>query len=100
MFGKDVQFVVLTRHAEWLGLVLAALVMIPGSPQVRGADPSEFSTADLEFFEKEVRPILVARCYECHSGKKDQGGLRVDSRQAIITGGATGPAVVPGDPKQ
>ncbi len=58
--------------------------------------------AGLEFFERQVRPILVARCYECHSGKIDRpkGGLRLDSLAAATTGGETGPAIVPGKPKE
>src|SRR5262245_2508106 len=58
--------------------------------------------AGVEFFEKQVRPILAARCYECHSGKSDKlkGGLRLDSREAALKGGDTGPAVVPGMPKE
>jgi hypothetical protein len=56
----------------------------------------------LEFFEKEVRPILAKRCYSCHSAtaKKIQGGLRLDSRAAALAGGDTGPAVVPKDLKE
>ena len=59
-----------------------------------------FTDADLEFFERQVRPLLVARCYECHGPETDElkGGLRIDSRAAILTGGETGPAIVPGDP--
>ncbi|HEY2411863.1 MAG TPA: PSD1 and planctomycete cytochrome C domain-containing protein [Pirellulaceae bacterium] len=55
-----------------------------------------------EFFEKQVRPILAARCLECHSGKaeKAKGGLRLDSRAAAMKGGDTGPAVVPGKSKE
>lgn len=58
----------------------------------------DFSANDLEFFEKKVRPILVNRCYECHSAesKLPKGGLRVDSRAALLAGGDTGPAIVPG----
>ncbi|HEX5106467.1 MAG TPA: DUF1549 domain-containing protein, partial [Pirellulaceae bacterium] len=58
--------------------------------------------AGLEFFEKQVRPLLVSRCYECHSAqsKKLQGGLRLDSLAAATKGGETGPAVVPGKPKE
>jgi hypothetical protein len=48
-------------------------------------------------FEAKVRPILVANCYDCH-GDQQYGGLRLDSRDAILKGGASGPAVVPGDP--
>ena len=54
-----------------------------------------FEEAALEFFEKEVRPILVSRCYECHSAEKGtpRGGLRLDSRDALLKGGDTGPGV-------
>lgn len=66
------------------------------------ADAPEFSEAELEFFEKEVRPLLAERCYECHRGGTEEepsGGLRLDSRVAIVAGGDTGPAIVPGDAK-
>jgi hypothetical protein len=61
------------------------------------ADPSP---KDVEFFEKKVRPILVEQCYNCHSEakKKHKGGLVVDSRSALLQGGDTGPAIVPGEP--
>jgi len=52
------------------------------------------------FFEKEVRPILANRCYECHGEKKQKGGLRVDALGYLKTGGDTGPALVPGEPEQ
>jgi len=55
---------------------------------------------DHDFFEKRIRPVLVERCYQCHSlsAGKEKGGLRVDSRESLLAGGGTGPAVVPGDP--
>ena len=59
------------------------------------------SDEDVAFFEKRVRPLLVDKCYECHSADSDevQGDLMVDSRATLRRGGITGPAVVPGDPK-
>ncbi|MGL4551676.1 MAG: PSD1 and planctomycete cytochrome C domain-containing protein, partial [Gemmataceae bacterium] len=56
--------------------------------------------ADAAFFEAKVRPVLFARCQECHSTrtKKKRGGLLLDGRAAILAGGDTGPAAVPGDP--
>ncbi len=65
---------------------------------VAAAAPKE--TADSAFFENRIRPVLVDNCYDCHSAtaKKLKGGLRVDSREALLKGGDTGPAVVPGDP--
>ena len=50
-----------------------------------------------EFFEARVRPLLAKRCFECHR-RQAEGGLRLDSRQAILRGGGLGPAIVPGDP--
>ena len=52
-----------------------------------------------KFFESKVRPLLVERCFECHShGKKIKGGLVLDSRGGWEMGGESGPALVPGKP--
>ncbi|QEH38135.1 Planctomycete cytochrome C [Aquisphaera giovannonii] len=51
-----------------------------------------------EFFESRVRPVLATRCFECHGEKKQKGGLRLDSSQAMRAGGDTGPAIVADDP--
>ncbi|HEX5214183.1 MAG TPA: c-type cytochrome domain-containing protein, partial [Vicinamibacterales bacterium] len=55
------------------------------------------TAAAIEFFEAKVRPILATYCQECH-GKKDEGGLKLNSREAILLGGNSGPAIAPGDP--
>jgi len=54
----------------------------------------------MEFFERKVRPVLVKHCYSCHSAKakKLRGGLRLDSREAMLAGGDSGTAFVPGQP--
>ncbi|HEY2573336.1 MAG TPA: PSD1 and planctomycete cytochrome C domain-containing protein [Verrucomicrobiaceae bacterium] len=54
----------------------------------------------VEFFEIRIRPLLVQRCYECHSTEKGKtkGGLSLDSREAVLQGGDSGPALVAGDP--
>jgi len=56
----------------------------------------------LDFFEKKIRPVLVERCYECHSAaaKKNKGGLTLDTRDGVLKGGDAGPAIVPGDPEK
>ncbi len=51
-----------------------------------------------EFFEKNVRPLLVERCFKCHGGEKTRGSLKLTSRQAVLQGGDNGPAAVPGKP--
>ncbi|HWA98053.1 MAG TPA: DUF1553 domain-containing protein [Pirellulales bacterium] len=55
---------------------------------------------DMAFFEKKIRPVLVEKCYSCHSAdaKTLRGGLLVDSRDALLAGGDSGPAVVPKKP--
>ncbi len=53
---------------------------------------------ETEFFEKEVRPVLVEQCYKCHGPDKQKGALRMDSRAAILKGTDDGPIVVPGKP--
>src|SRR3954447_26822420 len=50
-----------------------------------------------EVFEAKVRPILAANCYDCHTDQR-MAGLRVDSREALLKGGRSGPAIVPFDP--
>ena len=54
-------------------------------------------TDDTELFEREVRPVLVGTCLRCHGPEKQNGGLRVDSRESLLKGGDSGPAVVPKD---
>src|SRR4051794_28935040 len=50
----------------------------------------------LRFFESEVRPLIAAKCQKCHGPRQQRGGLRLDSRSALLRGGKTGPVVVPG----
>jgi hypothetical protein len=65
-----------------------------------GAHAQEADREGIEFFEKKIRPVLVDRCYSCHSAeaKKLKGDLYVDSREGLLKGGELGPAIVPGDP--
>lgn len=59
---------------------------------------AESSAADKErFFEERVRPVLANHCFECHGAKKQQAGLRLDTRALLIKGGDSGKVVVPGD---
>src|SRR6266852_9662976 len=77
-----------------------ALLMLLAAPVLVRADGPD--AAALEFFEKQVRPVLIDNCYRCHSDAKDKpkGKLRVDSRAAILRGGDNGPAAVPGKPAE
>jgi cytochrome c553 len=55
--------------------------------------------SDADFFENDIRPILANNCYSCH-GDATSGGLKLDSREALLKGGNHGPALVPGDPEK
>ena len=74
----------------------------PGDPARRNAeaaDPAE----GVAFFEKKIRPVLVAECYGCHStekAKKVRGGLALDTREGARKGGDSGPVIVPGSPSR
>ncbi len=65
------------------------------------AEPSPtFTSAQIAFFESEIRPLLSAHCWKCHAADKQQGGLRLDSRGAIFTGGDLGPAAIVAEPAE
>jgi len=57
------------------------------------------SQSQNEFFETKVRPVLASECFACHTDSQ-LGGLRLDSREAMLKGGKSGPAIVPGDPEK
>jgi hypothetical protein len=59
-------------------------------------DHATIAPEQREFFEKEVRPLLVKRCFECHGGSEADGGLSLASAKGWQQGGDSGPAIVPG----
>ena len=54
----------------------------------------------VEFFERRVWPVLVEHCVKCHGPRKQESGLRLDSREAILKGGDSGPAARSAKPKE
>ena len=83
------------------GLLVVSLALVPNS---RAAAPTTkpIASGDLQFFETKIRPLLAEKCYKCHSQQSDKvrGGLLLDTREATVAGGNTGPAVVPGKPDE
>jgi mono/diheme cytochrome c family protein len=71
--------------------LLCAWATIAGA--ARASDP-----AAVEFFEKNVRPVLSENCHSCHGPQKQKAGLRLDSAAAVGKGGETGPVITPGNP--
>jgi cytochrome c553 len=83
--------------AACFGIALVAVQAADARDDAPPAAPSA------EFFEKKIRPVLAAHCYQCHSAdaqraKKLKAGLLLDSRDGLLRGGDSGPAVVPGKP--
>ena len=77
-----------------LCLTLPTLAFAAGEAVIE-AQPDR---SQLEFFEKNIRPVLASRCYKCHSAtaEKLKGGLLLDTREGSRLGGESGHAVVPG----
>ncbi|MBC8356226.1 MAG: PSD1 domain-containing protein [Planctomycetes bacterium] len=71
---------------SWLSILLVAT-------SLSAADAEPFA-----FFENKVRPLLVERCYKCHSGTKAGGGLSLETATGWQKGGESGPAIVVGKP--
>jgi Protein of unknown function (DUF1553)/Protein of unknown function (DUF1549)/Planctomycete cytochrome C len=85
-----------------IGLALLFLSMCWAASDValaedQNPDQQSLTAAEIEFFETKIRPVLVTRCYECHSSKDPKGGLALDSRKGLLKGGDSGVVVIPGN---
>ncbi len=70
------------------------VVLLAGSTlTARGAAPPPGQKQEADFFEKKVLPILQAKCFKCHGGSRQRGGLSLASRKGLLLGGDRGPAV-------
>ncbi|MEO7678702.1 MAG: PSD1 and planctomycete cytochrome C domain-containing protein [Verrucomicrobiota bacterium] len=78
-------------------LVCVGFILVAGNLGAQVAPAAD--AAGLEFFEKKIRPLLVDNCYKCHSqqSEKVKGGLLLDSKESVLKGGDTGPALIPGN---
>ncbi len=90
------------RWPAWFLMVVQALAL---ESALELAPPraiaGEEEARDNEFFEKEVRPLLIQHCYKCHGELKEpKGGLTLTSREAVLKGGESGPAAVAGKSKE
>ena len=86
--------IIRTKH-----VCVATFVAALQLPYFAGAAaPSDL--AQLDFFEKKIRPVLAESCYECHSAsaKKLKGGLYLDTADGLVKGGDSGPGIIPGNP--
>ena len=71
---------------------LPFLTLLALGAAAQDAPSAKLPPEHVEFFEKKIRPVLVDRCYRCHSAQsgKSKGGLFVDTREALLKGGDSG----------
>jgi len=81
-----------------LALVWSISAVSAGEPNA-SVTARQQESAQLKFFENRIRPLLIERCYECHSGDNQEGGLRLDVADGLSRGGDSGAVVVPGEPQ-
>ncbi|RMF38729.1 MAG: DUF1549 domain-containing protein [Planctomycetota bacterium] len=74
--------------SSWMIAGCLAAVTIWHLPLARGSDQ-----ASIRLFEQEIRPMLLSECIRCHGPRKAEGDLRLDSRDAMLRGGDSGPAI-------
>ncbi len=75
----------------------------PKPPEARPADDKPLTQEQTAFFEKKIRPVLVDKCYSCHSAdtpKGAKGELLLDTREGTLKGAVAGPGVIPGNAKK
>lgn len=81
----------LKRNSAWLLLIVLTALFSPIT--AIAAEPEKLTPEQVEFFEKEIRPILVENCQGCHGPEKQWASLRLDSRDGMLKGGDSGPAL-------
>src|ERR1700676_1155515 len=82
-------------------MLKAAILLVPAALMAQTVPP--LAPDGVAYFEKNIRPLLAANCYACHSAKlpKPMGGLLLDSRAGVLHGGKSGvPALVAGKPEE
>lgn len=87
------------KHMNTIVRCFVASILLVGGVSVGRADVMAAKEA-ANFFENEVRPLLAEKCVKCHSEKKQEGSLRLDKLDGFLTGGDSGPAIVPGKPDE
>jgi len=89
-------------YVAFVAVVLTCAIAYSQDVATDGTANETASAKGIDFFEKQIAPILKRRCYKCHSHEsgKAKGGLVLDSRHGWKKGGTEGPAIVPGKPAE
>ncbi|MEX0742404.1 MAG: c-type cytochrome domain-containing protein, partial [Phycisphaeraceae bacterium] len=83
----------MTNWSDGIKSLIAMAAILLVAAEIGFADEA----AALEHFERRIRPVLAERCLECHGSSRARNGLRLDSAAAMLQGGDSGPAIVPGN---
>ena len=78
----------------------SAAILAAGAVAAAGLPVEVPARPDRVRFEDEIMPALAANCTACHNPKIHEGGLALDTLAAVMEGGDSGPAVVPGKPAE
>src|SRR5688572_9025016 len=83
-------------HRHFVAPIIGAILSLSLS------GPLFAQTAEVDFFETKIRPVLVQRCYSCHNSKMaaPKGDLVLDTKEGLLKGGVSGRALVPGNPAE
>ena len=90
----------------FLGVTLSVPALLCGGTAAQSRRPAAppraigAGSAEADFFETRIRPLLVENCSKCHGAAKQLGGLRLDTREGLLRGGGRGAAVAPGRPSE
>jgi hypothetical protein len=84
----------MSLHRFWLIPILHCLLAFAIDSSVASAEQSP------ELFDASIAPILSAKCVSCHQPGNSKGGLDITTREGMLRGGDSGPAIVPGKPDE
>lgn len=87
---------IVTHGSAYLADAFRALLRIPHEEPAPSPDstPPDFSG---QTYARDARPIFAAHCFKCHAATRTKARLRLDSLEAALTGGKSGPVIIPGD---
>lgn len=105
-FDNRISGYLAVRDLTWQFLAVSLSFSLLASPPLQAQQTEQptapaWSAQQLEFFETKIRPVLVDKCYKCHSEDSEKlgGSLRLDTRAGLLEGGDSGPAIEPGKPR-
>ncbi|MGV3753778.1 MAG: c-type cytochrome domain-containing protein, partial [Verrucomicrobiota bacterium] len=82
-------------------LVTGAITLV--AVTAHASEGAKLTPQELDFFERNIRPVLTEKCYKCHSSQPDakiKAGLALDTREGLLKGGDSGPSIKAGKPAE